>query len=148
MATQIRTLCLANNMYIERSIRTIKEQVQLITHGLPYKKFPVIMTETLVESVVYFLNQFPNKNAIDPNLSPNAMILGTPKLDYTSIKASFGVYIQAYTSTNITNTPRTVGAIVLKPSNSQGAYYCMSLVTGRHIHVRQWMELPITDEVI
>ena len=91
---------------------------------------------------------FPNKDGIDHDLSPDAIILGTPKLDYNNIKLPFGSYVNLYDGTDNTMNSRTVGAITSRASNEHGSYYFMSLRIGRRLNSSQWTELPITDEVI
>jgi hypothetical protein len=133
---------------IERSIRTIKERVRCSCQGLPYKRIPKIMTQSIVESSVTWLNAFPAKEGASKTLSPSAIILGTPKPDHSKLKITFGAYAQAYESTTNTTQARSIGAIALKPSNERGGYYFMSLSTGRRIHCYQWTELPIPDYII
>ena len=83
------------------------------------------MTQVLVELEVDLINQFPHQEVFDKDSSPNAIILGTPRLDYKSIKIVFGSYAQEYATINNSMEPRTKGAITLKPLNDQGAYYFM-----------------------
>ena len=43
----------------------------------------------------------------------------------------------------------TIGAIALRPTcNEQGAYYFLSLDSGRLLNRSEWTPLPIPDEVI
>ena len=81
-------------------------------------------------------------------MSPAAIVLGSPKPDYTKLKITFGAYAQVYDSTTNTTKSRSIGAVALKPSNKRGSYYFMSLSTGKRIHCYQWTELPIPDYVI
>ena len=48
------------------------------------------MTEEMILGVTKMLNEFPNKEGISSDLSPDAIVLGTPKLDYNNIKLYFG----------------------------------------------------------
>jgi len=133
---------------IKRSVRTVKEQVRCSCHGIPYKHITKLMTQSIVESSITWLNAFPEKEGASKTLSPAAIVLGTPKPDHSKLKITFGSYAQAYESTTDTNKPRSIGAIALKQSNERGGYYSMSLSTGRRIHCYQWTELPIPDYVI
>ena len=42
---------------------------------------------------------------------------------------------------------RTLGAIATRPSNDAGAYYFISLSTGRKINRKSWTPLPMPDAV-
>ena len=71
---------------MERSIRTLKEKKRCMCHRLPYKRYTKLMIIVMVIGAKKSLNAFPNKDGIDHDLSPDAIILGTPKLNYTNIK--------------------------------------------------------------
>ena len=133
---------------IERAIRTVKERTRCTTTALPYKKLPGIMIDSNIQEKITWLNQFPPKNYISPAIGPAGMILGTPKLNYSNLKLDFGQYCQVHDSTTNTPKSRSVGAIALRPKNSRGSYYFMSLATGKQIHSNNWVELPITQAVI
>ena len=133
---------------IERSVRTIKERVRCSCQGIPYKRITKLMTRSIVESSVTWLNAFPAKEGVSKTMSPSAIVLGSPKPDYNKLKLTFGAYAQVYESTTNTTQSRSTGAIALKPSNERGGYYFMSLSTGRRLHCSQWTELPIPDYVI
>ena len=44
--------------------------------------------------MVTCLNTFPSKNGISSDLSPAAIILGYPSIDYIKLKITFGAYVQ------------------------------------------------------
>ena len=44
--------------------------------------------------MITYLNIFPSKNGISSNLSPEAIILGSPNPDYNKLKITFGEYAQ------------------------------------------------------
>ena len=133
---------------IERSIRTLKERTRCMCHQLPYKGYTKLMIIEMVIGETKLLNAFPNKDGIDHDLSPDAIILGTPKLDYNNIKLPFGSYVNLYDGTDNTMNSRTVGAITLRASNEHGSYYFISLRSDRRLKSSQWTELPIIDEII
>ena len=133
---------------IERSIRTLKERSRCTTATLPYSHIPGIMVDANIQDKIKWLNQFPPKDYISNVIGPSGMILGTPKLDYNTLKLDFGQYCQVHDGTNNTQKSRSVGAIALRPKNLHGSYYFMSLKTGRQIHSNNWIELPITQQVI
>jgi hypothetical protein len=133
---------------IERSVRTIKERVRCSCQSLPYKKITTLMTRSIVESSVTWLNAFPAKEGASKTMSPSAIVLGSPKPDYNKLRITFGAYAQVYESTANTTKPRSIGAVALKASNERGGYYFMFLSTGRRLHCYQWTELPVPDYVI
>ena len=136
---------------VERSIRTIKERVRATVHGLPFRRYPVLMVRELVTLSVRTLNQLPNRKGILPTMSPRKIITGLPDPDYNSMRIEFGQYAQVFEERRQTSTtaPRTIGAIALNPTgNAQGSYYFLSLTTGARISRQQWTELPITQDVI
>ena len=67
---------------IERSIRVIKERARCMCHSVPYKKYPKLMTISLIESVIYWLNHFPSKNGVSQTLSPANIVIGRPKPNF------------------------------------------------------------------
>jgi hypothetical protein len=105
---------------IERSVRTIKERVRCSCQSLPYKKITKLMTRSIVESSVTWLNAFPAKEGASKTMSPSAIVLGSPKPDYNKLKITFGAYAQVYESTTNTTKSRSIGAVALKPSNDRG----------------------------
>ena len=75
------------------------------------------MIDNLLELVNSNLNIFPDKNGISKTLSPAAIVMGTPKLEYSHLKLEFGVYVR-HTLVRLTQPkPRWVTAIVLIPSS-------------------------------
>ena len=91
---------------------------------------------------------FPSKNGISSDLSPAAIILGSPNPDYNKLKITFGAYAQVYIGTTNSTKQITVGAIELRPANERVRYYFISLATGKQLHDFIWTELPINDQVI
>ena len=87
--------CAANEHIgdINRSIRKIKERLRFICQSIPYKKFTKLMMRYLVQDMITFLDIFPYKNEISSNLSPEAIILGSPNPDYNKMKIIFGAYL-------------------------------------------------------
>ena len=91
---------------------------------------------------------FSSKNGISSDLSPAAIILGSPNLDYNKLKIIFGAYAQVYRGANNSTKKRTVGAISLILVNERGGYYFMYLATVKKLHAFIWTELPINDRFI
>ena len=90
--------CAANEHIgdIKRSIRTIKEQVGCGCNSITYNKYTKLMIRSLVQDMITCLNMFPSKNGVSINLSPAAIILGSPNPDYNKLKIKFVAYAQVY----------------------------------------------------
>ena len=65
------------------------------------------------------------------DLSPAAIIIGSPNLDDNKLKITLGSYAQVYIGTTNSIKQRMVGEIALRPENERGGYYFMSLATGK-----------------
>ena len=75
------------------------------------------MSISLVQDMITCLNIFPSNNGISSDLSPAAIILGSPNLDYNKLKIKFGEYAQVYIGTTNIKKQITVGAITLRLEN-------------------------------
>ena len=133
---------------IERAVRTVKERSRCTTCSLPYKRIPGLMIDANLQDKLSWLNLFPPHDYLSPSIGPAGMILGTPKVDSSTLKLDFGQYCQVHEGTTNSQLPRSVGAIALRPKNSRGSYYFMSLRTGKLMHSNNYTVLPITSEVI
>ena len=89
--------------------------------------------------MIICLDMFPPKNGVSSNLSPAAIILGSPNSNYNKMRITFGAYAQEYIG--ITNSPKqiTVGAITLRQANERGEYYFMYLATVKQLHYFIWI---------
>ena len=136
---------------VERSIRTIKERLRSIVHGLPFRRIPRLMITHMVFESVRTLNQFPHPNGVSDTLSPASIVTGCASPDYSTMRLELGSYVQVFDDKEPTNTPRSrsLGAITLSPTgNAQGDYYFMSLATGARLSRHQYTELPLSDTAI
>ena len=135
---------------IERSIQTQKNENRAVCYAMPYKCIPRVMVREIVAQGNVFLNAFGNEESAKIGMSPRNIIDNLPHIDYNDIKYEFGQYVQLHVSHKFTNNmkSRTVGAIVLGPTNLRGRYNFMSLETGSKVNGRVVAEIPITDEVI
>ena len=133
---------------IERSVRTVKDRSRCICHSLPYQYYPKLLTNSMVECVINWLNAFPFKSGVSQTMGPSTIVLGKPAPDVSRKSAVFGCYVMGFTRTRNDMTERSEEAISLGTLNDSGAHYFMSLKTGRKIKCHRWEELPITDEVI
>ena len=136
---------------VERSIRTIKERLRACVHGLPFKRLPKLLIQSMVADAVRCLNSFPWKHGISDTLSPATIVTGVATPDYAHMRLELGAYVQVFEDNAPSNTPRarSLGAIALMPTgNAQGDYYFMSLSTGARISRHAWTEVPLTDTAI
>ena len=133
---------------VERSIRTIKERGRCICHALPYKRISRLMTRSVVNNSVKWLNAFPSDDGISSTLSPRNLVEGKNKPDLGLKAIAFGAYAMVYTKTTNTMKHRSVPGISLEKCNYHGGYYFMSLFTGKRIRSNNWDDLPINDEAI
>ena len=99
---------------IERSIRTVKEWSWCNTHIVAYTSFPIVMTKSLFQYWVSWLNSFLPTNIISDTISPATVVLGKTKPYLSKQKICFGAYAITYTNTNNYMTARGVTAIVLR----------------------------------
>ena len=58
---------------IERKTRLLKERVRARRSALPFKKIPIIMTVDLTKDVVSWLNRFPSKLLLMPNIGVKSL---------------------------------------------------------------------------
>ena len=75
---------------------------------MPYKKITKLITGSLVQDMVAFLNMFLYKNVISSDLSPAAIILGSPNPDYNKLRITFVSYEQVCIVTTNSTKQRTV----------------------------------------
>ena len=76
------------------------------------------------------LNAFLSRNGISMQ-SPRNIIERRPKLDFNTMKLTFGTHVQLYKKTTNTQKARSVGAIAIYLSNKRGGYYFISLRIGK-----------------
>ncbi|KAI2508903.1 Reverse transcriptase (RNA-dependent DNA polymerase) [Fragilaria crotonensis] len=136
---------------IERSIRTVKERLRSCAHGLPFKRLPRLLVQSMVSNTIRCLNQFPWPNGVSATMSPASIVTGVGTPDYNCMRIEFGAYAQVFEDNSPSNTlrARSLGAIALTPTgNAQGDYFFLSLATGSRLSRHQWTELPMTDTAI
>jgi Reverse transcriptase (RNA-dependent DNA polymerase) len=134
---------------IERNIRTIKDRSRSVVTVLPFQQIPARIVIELIHYCVFWLNSFPRKHGISDALSPRAIVVGA-KVNYNNhCKLEFGTYVQTHEQHDNSMTPRTTGAIALRPSgNAQGGHYFFSLTSGKRLLRNQWTLLPMPADVI
>jgi hypothetical protein len=84
---------------VERSIRTIKERVRTLIHGLPFRRLPKLIIKEMVFAAVKLLNQFPADGGISDTMSPYTIMTGRPSLDFNTLKLEFGSYVKCLRTT-------------------------------------------------
>ena len=116
---------------VERYNRTIKERVRGHHAMTPYTHIPPVLVIEMVYNAVFWRNMFTVKGGISKTQSPSEIVLGC-KLNYNShCKVEFGQYVQTHEEHSNGMQEHTLGAIATRPSNDAGAYYFISLRTGR-----------------
>ena len=136
---------------IERSIRTLKERTRTTCHGLPYRCHPTQLTVANVRYNNTWLNWEIAKDGASKTISPRTIIWGDSSDYNTHCRIELGSYCEVYEPRQITNTQaaRTIKCIALYPTNNaQGGYKFLSLNSGKVVTRNQWVELPVSDEVI
>ena len=100
---------------VEKSIRTIKDDLRTLTQGLPFKRVPRAMVTAMVTFANRCRNLFPTPDGISVSLSPLSIVTGAPPADYNHMSLEFGTYVQIFNDNSPSNTmtPRTTGAIAL-----------------------------------
>ena len=133
---------------VERYHQTLKGRIRGNYTLLPFKHIPPIFIIEMVYNAVFWRNMFALKGGISKTQSPSELVLGR-KLNYNShCRIEFGEYAQTHEESSNDMKERTLGAIATRPSNDSGAYYFISLRTGRRINRRSWTPLPMPETVI
>ena len=102
---------------IERSGRTIKERTRTICNSLPYRRYTKLMTNSLVQYAVYWLNAFPPSQGVSEYMSPSNIVTGRGKPDLSKPHIAFGTYAMTYSGTRNNMKSRSIPAIALRPTN-------------------------------
>ena len=102
------------------------------------------MAVELSALVISWLNVLPSSPSMWGNLIPRQIITGLTT-DYTKhCRLQFDEYTQVQESHGNTTQERTTGVISLRPTgNTQGAYFFMSLTTGRILNHQSFNPLPL-----
>ena len=129
----------------------VKEQSHCQWHSLPFNQITKIMKIRCVLNVCKFLKTFPSKGGISDVYSSRTILTGQ-QLDYDKyLCLQFGEYFQVHEKDKPRNikAARTQGAICLGPcGNLQGAFYFMSLTSGKKITRYSWDAIHKTDTMI
>ena len=100
---------------VERSIRTVKDDLRTLTQSLPFKRIPRVMVKAMVSFVLRCRNMFPSTDGVSEHMSPLSIVTGASKPDAAKLTLEFGTYVHIFNDNNPTNTmaSRTTGAIAL-----------------------------------
>ena len=146
--------CSAPNEHVqavERNIKTIKERVRSLIHGMPYKRLPKNFKRELIITCITMLNAIPRRASISTEYSPREMVEGKA-LDFNKhCRVAPGDYCLVHEERLATNTmePRALRAMAIGPDNNiQGSFRFLMLDTARVVTRRQWRKMTVTDEVI
>jgi len=95
---------------IERSIRTVKERARAVLQGLPYKRIPKVMVQSLMAQIARWLNTFPTISELD-HPSPARLMNGDDKPDNQTKRVTFESYVMIYVGTD--NSMKTVKTVII-----------------------------------
>jgi hypothetical protein len=134
---------------IERYIRTVKERMRSTYNTLPFVHMPTRLVIEMASQSVFWIHAFPKTDGVSSHMSPREIMTGQ-KLDYARhCKFEFGEYVQTHEQHDNSMTPRTIGALALRPTgNAQGTWYFLSLSTGRRLKRNHATKLPMPHEVV
>ena len=113
--------------FIENGLKTLNERSRELCNSVPYTKYNVLITRTVVEMAAEMINNFPSKNGISKKLSPATIVEGKEKLNLGVKRIPFGACAMVYTGTSKSMKSRSVPRVSLKPSNNYCGQYFMLL---------------------
>ena len=114
---------------VEIYIHTMKECLIWVSQNNPYKRIKVLMVPECIFDVVMCLHALTAQYGVSNKLSPRKIVPGKGNLKYDMQKFTPWTYHQLYVGTTNTQKSRSVGSIVLRPSNDRGGYYFIYLET-------------------
>ena len=87
---------------------------------VPYTRYTVLMTRTVVEMATEMINTFTSKNGISNKLIPATIVEGKEKLNLGVKQIPFGAYNMVYTGTINSIKIRSVPGVSLNSSKNDG----------------------------
>ena len=107
------------------------------------------MVRGLATKVKNMINKFPvRKGGVSSTLSPEEIVEGKHKLDGNRRRINFGQYAEVHEGTTNTAANRSIGGIAMYATNARDGFAFMCIETGRCRHSNNWVEKPITEDVI
>ena len=79
---------------IERMIRVLKERIRSTVHGVPFKRFPIMMKRDIVKKERAWINMFPHRDGVSHCLSPRTIVTGLEVDFKTHCRVPFGAYCE------------------------------------------------------
>eukprot|EP00536_Pseudo-nitzschia_multiseries_P012709 jgi/Psemu1/32890/gm1.32890_g len=133
---------------IERSNRTLKENIRCVMNHIPVRRLPGRCMIELVYATTFWLNC--RTTGVSPTMSPQEIMTGVACNARTHGKFQFFQYIQAHCEdTNNTMKPRPVDAIYLRPTGQlTDGFYAYDINTGQRIHRKRAIAIPMPQVVI
>lgn len=133
--------------HVEREIRTVKERLRAMEHGVSFR-----IASRLARWTVYGCISALNATRLNhEGISPREAFTGI-KTDFKKdFRVAFGDYAQVHVKTEPSNGPdeRTVAAIALcGTGNSKGTVWWFDVKTLAPFQADTWTALPINDLVI
>jgi hypothetical protein len=135
---------------VERYVCTVKERMRATYNTLPFTHMPTRLVIEMAKQAMFWLHSaFPRADGVSDHMSPREIMTGQ-KLDYARhCRFEFGEYVKTHEEHDSSMTPRTIGALALRPTgNAQGTWYFTSLSTGRVLKRNHVTKLPMPHEVI
>ncbi|VEU41596.1 unnamed protein product [Pseudo-nitzschia multistriata] len=132
---------------VERSNRTVKENVRSIFTSLPIKRLPKRCLIELVYAVTFWLNC--RTTGVSPTISARELLTGNV-FDANEVRFQYMEYIQAHhRDTDNTMKPRADNAVYMRPTGSlAGGFFAYDVNTGQLIRRQTGVSLPMPDAVI
>eukprot|EP00536_Pseudo-nitzschia_multiseries_P010662 jgi/Psemu1/26660/gm1.26660_g len=133
---------------IERSNRTLKENIRCVMNHIPVRRLPRRCMIELVYATTFWLNC--RTTGVSPTMSAQELMTGVACNARTHGKFQFFQYIQAHCEdTNNTMKPRTVDVINLRPTGQlTNGFYAYDINTGQQIHRKRATAIPMPQVVI
>ena len=131
---------------IERTIRTIKENMRVRLASLPFE-LPTSAMGYLANSAAFMINSIPHSSSYD-KISPREHFWAR-RTDYQrDLRLAFGDLCQVWIPgirSNDPRQPRTEAAIALNPiGDKKGSFYFLLLGSGKIVRRHQFKPVPMT----
>ena len=120
-----------------------------IYNTLPFNKLPRRKIVGIIALVIFWMNALPPSLSIGDKLRTRQILTGLTIDHAKHCLLQFDEYSQIHKAHNNTMQEQTNRAISLwTTGNAQGAYFLMSLTTGRRLNRQIFTPLPLPQDVI
>ena len=106
----------------ERQNRMVKERMQLIVAGVPYKSLSKVMVQDAAKKAKQMMIRFPTNNGVSSNISPEEIVEGKKKMDFSQRTIAYGHYAQEHDGTVNTAKSISVGGIAMHERNEREGF--------------------------